>query len=100
MELLKAQFGRKHPPSTPAVLEKIKKACKCHLTKALAFHEDACPLNPVRLKGALQRHELNRASIKLQLQRRTSFPASYVKAAFLRLFGPASSLAGLFRRHT
>ena len=57
---LRFQFGKKQAPKTPELMEKLKKACKCHLSFGGGFHKDKCSLHPINLKGTLTRHLQNR----------------------------------------
>ena len=51
VEFLRFQFGKKQAPKTPELMEKLQKACKCHLSFGGGFHKDKCSLHPINLKG-------------------------------------------------
>jgi hypothetical protein len=72
IEFLRVKFGKKQAPTPAPLIEKLKKACKCHLKVAAGMHLDRCSLGPGRLAATLQRHGLERASIAEQLRKRTS----------------------------
>ena len=91
VEYLRVQFGKKQAPTPAPLLEKLKKACRCHLVKAAGLHKDTCPLSPFRLKSTLEVHEQSRDTVKEQLRKRTSLSAAQVESAITHLFGAASS---------
>jgi hypothetical protein len=91
VEFLRLEFGKKQAAMTPALLEKLKKACNCHLSRTTGVHKDKCSLHPAHLKGTLHRHLQNRDTIKEQLMKRTSLSSSQRESALLHLFGPCST---------
>ena len=94
VEFLRFQFGKKQAPKTPELMEKLKKACKCHLSFGGGFHKDKCSLHPINLKGTLTRHLQNRENIEQQLMKRISLSAPQRESALQHLFGPSSKASG------
>ena len=94
VEFLRLQFGKKQAPKIPELMEKLKKACKCHLSFGGGFHKAKCFLHPINLKGTLTRHLQNRENIEQQLMKRISLSAPQRESALQHLFGPSSKASG------
>ena len=93
VEYLRVTFGKKQAPTPAPLQEKLKKACKCHLTKAQGMHKDTCSLHPFRLQATLRFHEQDRANVGEQLRTRTSLTPMQRESALTHLFGPSLSSA-------
>ena len=89
VEYLRVQFGK--APTPAPLLEKLKKACRCHPVKTPGLHKDTCPLSPFRGKSILENHEQSRDSVKEQLRKRTSLSPAQVEPAITHRSGAASS---------
>ena len=67
LEYLRVTCGKKPTPTPAPLLEKLKKACKFHLTKAPGLHKDNCSLHPFCLNATLRFHEQDCANVGEQL---------------------------------
>ena len=82
-----AHGGKKEKPAPDSLQEKLRKACRCHLTHMLGLHKDKCSCRPANLHAALRQNVANRASIEQQLRTRTSLTPKQREAALDHLFG-------------
>lgn len=89
VEYLRMQYGTKQKPPTAALQERLRKACRCHLSMGVGTHKDKCSYGPTNLRAAMRANIANRASIERQLESRTTLTAHQRARALDHLFGPA-----------
>ena len=73
---LRKEFGKKQPPPTDTLRQKLQKACRCHSTMPEGRHEEKCHFEPSNMRRSLHSHMASGASIEQQLHTRTSSGAS------------------------
>ena len=93
VEYMKAECGKKAKKTVAtAMAEKLKKACRCHLTLAHGHHKETCVFYPPNLKTTLATLAVKRAALAKQLEG-TSMTPGQCTAALDMMFGPSGGSA-------